>query len=620
MASPTHELIAFPEIKVNGITFTQVNTLEIRQSFDTHQTFEFSLLPGMLPDKPDTVRIKTYAEKLVGEAIDIKVKLSDNGGASESQSLLFKGVVTGVKLAKTPTAANVIHVSGVSPMLLLDANRTTRSFSAMTLQSIVSKITSSVGLTSKVSPANNPTIPYITQYEETNYNFLQRLAKTYGEWMYYDGQSFIFGKGGRSSAKDITLQYGLNVFNLDYSLRVGPVNQKAQYYDYQTNKTPEAVASGAAVDGLQEFAQLMLKKSDKLFKDELVELGYQDHQSDSTLKNAVKLAKSERSNNMAVLKGTTPEATLKLGGLIKVNDEQYTDGQSIDYGSFLVTQLVHSLNGNGDYMASFEAIPQDVAFPPVAYSVTSPIAQSQPAVVKKVDDDKSMGRVKVQFAWQKAANETTPWIRVAQPMSSKDQGVYFIPEINEVVFIDFELGNPDLPFVQGSMYHADAKPGPLFNEKNNLKGIITRGGNHILINDESGKESIKIYNKDNKNTLELSLDGTHITIKSEGKINLEAKESISMKAKTIEFTADQEWKVKAGKTQISNDQGMKITAGTDVGVEGTNVKLAGKAGVKIEGATVAVEAQAQATIKANAQLALESSGQASLKGAIVMIN
>lgn len=619
MSAQTHELIAFPEIKVNGMTFNQVNTLVIRQSFDAHQTFEFSLLPGMLPDKPDTVSIRTYAEKLVGEDINIKLKLTDNGG--ESQSLLFKGIVTGVKLAKSATAANVIHVSGVGPTLLLDANRTTRSFTQLSLHDIVRKITSSVNLSSKVSPASNPTIPYITQYEETNYHFLQRLAKSYGEWMYYDGQSFIFGKGGRSSTETIALHYGINVFDLDYSLRVGSVNQKARYYDYQTNKTPEAIASGASVDGLQEFAQLMLKKSEKLFKDELVELGYQDHQSDSTLKTSVKLGKSERSNSFAVLQGTTPEMKLKIGGLIKVKDAHYTDGQSIDYGSFLITQLTHSLNGNGDYQASFEAIPQDVAFPPVAYAVTSPIAQSQPAVVKKVDDEKSLGRVKVQFAWQKATNEMTPWIRVSSLMGSKEQGVYFIPEIEEVVFVDFEFGNPDLPFVRGSMYHADAKPGTLFNKDNNIKGIITRGGNHILINDEAGKETIKIYNKDTKNQIVLSLDGdASIIIKSEGSIRLEAKDKISMKAKTIEFAADQEWNVKAGKTEISNDQGLKISAGSDIGIEGTNVKLAGKAGVKIEAATVAIDAQAQATIKANAQLALESSGPASLKGAIVMIN
>ncbi|NID12115.1 type VI secretion system Vgr family protein [Fibrivirga algicola] len=619
MSASTHELIAFPEIKVNGMTFTQVSTLTIRQPFDAHQPFEFSLLPGMLPDKPSTVSIRTYADKLVGEEINIKLKLTDNG--VESQSLLFKGIVTGVKLAKSPTAANVIHVSGVSPTLLLGANRTTRSFTQQSLRDIVSRITSSVNLSSKVSPSNNPTIPYVTQYEETNYHFLQRLAKSYGEWMYYDGQSFIFGKGGRSSAEAIALQYGINVFDLDYSLRVGPVNQKAQYYDYQTHKPLEAPSSGASVDGLQEFAQLMHKKSEKLFKDELVELGYQNHQSDGSLKSAVKLGKSERSNSFAILQGTTPEMKLKIGGLIKVKDDHYTDGQTIDYGSFLITQLTHYLDGNGDYQASFEAIPQDVAFPPVAYAVTSPIAQSQPAVVKKVDDEKGLGRVKVQFAWQKATNEMTPWIRVSSLMGSKEQGVYFIPEKEEVVFVDFEFGNPDLPFVRGSMYHTDAKPGPLFNKENNIKGIITRGGNHILINDESGKETIKIYNKDTKNQIVLSLDGdASITIKSEGSIKLEAKDKISMKAKTIEFAADQEWKVKAGKTEISNDQGMKISAGSDVGLEGANVKLAGKAGVKIEGATVAIEAQAQATIKANAQLALESSGPASLKGAIVMIN
>lgn len=209
----------------------------------------------------------------------------------------------------------------------------------------------------------------------------------------------------------------------------------------------------------------------------------------------------------------------------------------------------------------------------------------------QVDDKDSMGRVKVQFPWQKNDNEITPWIRVVHPMAARDRGMYFIPEIDEVVFVDFEFGNPDVPFVTGSMYHGQAKPGDLFEAKNNIKGIITKGGNHIIIDDTDGKEKIKIYNRESKNEIELSIDGeASIKAKSNGTIYLEAAKGIEMKAPKITMEADNEVDINAGNS------------------------------VKVEGMTVDVNAQASGSFKTSAQLELNGGSMAVLKAAMVMIN
>jgi type VI secretion system secreted protein VgrG len=622
--SSTNQYIAVAEVTINGTPLKRFNSVRISQRFDGHHDFELSLSPDMLDGGTAAVKLKELGQKFVGELATIKLKQGemDKGTLkSEKQNLTFKGIVTGVQLSKGQSATQSILISGSSPTLLLNAGRTTRSFDEMTPSAIVEKIISSLGLTVSVAATSNPVLPYITQYEEDDLHFVQRLAEAYGQWFFYDGEKLYYGK--KSADTGVTLVHGSNFFDMEYSLRVAPMKMTAKYYDFSTDQYLSAEVTSNDVDGLQEFAKLVRDKSSALFKDNPVELGYQNHQKDNTLKDVAKLKLSEISNKLAVLQGRTSEMQLKIGGTVKVKDEIYgvSDArqgaqlqETVDYGTFLITRLSHYLDSRGIYQANFEAIPQDIDFPPVDYKISSPSASPQPAIVKRVDDDESLGRVKVQFAWQQDSSQTTPWVRVAQPMAYKDQGVYFIPEIDEVVFVDFEMGNPDLPFVRGSMFHGDKTPGPLFDKDNNIKGIITRSGNHILINDESGKESIKIYNKDQKNTIELLLDGgTTINIKSEGNINIEAKDTITMKAKKIDMTADQEWKVKAGKSEINNDQGMKINANA-------KVEVAGQAGVKVEGATIDIEAQAKASIKANAQLALESSGQASLKGTIVMIN
>lgn len=596
------------EISINGSLLKRFTTVRVVQRFESHHTFEVSIQADML-DTP-VARLDELGQKWVGEKAVItlsKGKL-ENGQIQKSKKTTITGLVTGVRLTKGQGDSTFVVLSGMSPTILLNAGQTTRSFTEKTLSAIVSEVTRSMsGLKTKVSPAYTATIAYITQYEEDNFHFLQRLAETYGEWMYYDGNELVFGKNARSAGQSIPLLQGANLFGMSYQLNAVPLNFKSHYFDYKTDQLYEAPSTGEQVSGLGQYAKVALSKSESLYGDELIELGFQGHQDQSTLKKVAKLKKSEQANRLALLTGQTTESELSVGSLINVKEsvKVNTSTTSIDYGQFVVLSVTHLLEMSGSYINTFEAVPQDTDFAPVDYRIQARQAKAHVAVVKDVNDPDKMGRLKVQFSWQQTNNETTPWIRVAQPMSNADKGVFFLPEKGDVVFVDFELGNPDLPFVRGSMYHGTAKPGELFKQDNAIKGIITRSGNHIIIEDTDGGERIHIYNKDKKNEIELSLSGeSHINVKSEGTISLEAK-TIKLKATTFEMTVDEKWSVEAGQTQISNQQSMAIAAQSEV---------------TVKGATISVEAQAQATVKANGQLTLEASGNSTLKGAMVMIN
>ena len=474
-----------------------------------------------------------------------------------------------------------------------------------------------------VSPAYATPIPYITQYEEDNFHFLQRLAETYGEWMYYDGNKLIFGKAGRASTAPIELSYGVNIFDLEYDITTKPMNQEFRYYDYETEETYKSPSSSATIGGLGTSAQIGYSKAEKLYKDALIDLSFQGIQKESDLKQLVKLKKGEKTTRLAVLHGTTLDMDIKIGGIIKVKENIYaaTDASvgaiiqdTVDYGALVVTRISHSLDARGVYKNYIIAIPQDTDFAPVDYQVMAPQAKPQPALVVDTEDDKKIGRIKVNFFWQDG--ETTPWIRVANTMSATSRS-YFIPEVGDTVFVDFEFCNPDLPFVVGAMYTGKTeslKPGALVSKDNNTKGIITKGGNHIIINDESGKESISIYNKDKENSIELSLDGTHITIKSTGDINLQATGDITMKAKNIMMTAEKDAKTKAQHAVMETTGGdVELIAGKELMLSAmTNTTLSATAELKASGAMVKVSA--------DASLDLESSGVASLKGTLVKIN
>ena len=48
-----------------------------------------------------------------------------------------------------------------------------------------------------LNAAHKKQLDYICQYEESDFDFVRRLALQYQEWMYYDGLKLVFGKPRR---------------------------------------------------------------------------------------------------------------------------------------------------------------------------------------------------------------------------------------------------------------------------------------------------------------------------------------------------------------------------------------------------------------------------------------
>jgi phage gp45-like len=96
----------------------------------------------------------------------------------------------------------------------------------------------------------------------------------------------------------------------------------------------------------------------------------------------------------------------------------------------------------------------------------------------------------------------------------------------------------------------------------------------------------------------LEKDGKKITIHSKGSIELNADQSISLNAATININASQELNME-GKAKAVSVKGMKVELNADTTMD-------------IKGLSTTVEGTAKADFKAG--------GPASVKGAIVMIN
>src|SRR5262249_36095025 len=106
-----------------------------------------------------------------------------------------------------------------------------------------------------------------------------------------------------------------------------------------------------------------------------------------------------------------------------------------------------------------------VLFRPPRLTPKPTVMGPQPAVVvgpagQELYTDK-YGRVKGQFFLGregKKDEKNSCWMGGNQPMAGKRRGLSFWPRIGQEVIVGFHEGDPDRPFILGSLYNAEQMP------------------------------------------------------------------------------------------------------------------------------------------------------------------
>lgn len=614
-------------VKIGGKTISPISYCSISQRIDWHHSFEILLPIDGFTRKHSTVL--NQAKDFVGQKIELSFKIKIP--KEDDKQNEFYGIVTEVSLNRRNKGSKEILVRGYSPTILLDGKPNCVSFTEKTLQEISSEVHKQVpqnDLKVNIDPVFSGEVPFIIQYKESNYHFLNRVADRYGEWCYYNGKELYFGSIDKSNKTNLPIDKHLSDF--EFSIRVLDVDYEAKSYDYLENKTYSQETKDFQINDLNRYGEHALSQSNKIFKQKNNYYSPEGFKDEKEFTEYQEIRRFSNTKDLIFSEGVSDNPYINVGSVINITGEG--KGEE-DYGEFIIVSINHTIDITGNYVNHFTAIPAEANIPPVNRNVAQPLSELQPAVVVENDDPETLGRVKVRFMWQKD-DRTTPWIRVMQPHGGKTEGgnqhgFYFIPEIEDEVMVGFENDNPDKAFVMGSVYHKNTSPDYWHDAGNNIKSIRTRNGNQIILIDEDGKEEIRILNKDDEsptNEISLSLsDNGKITIKTEGELEFSAQ--------SIKMNADEDITVDAGNTTkfSSNDykldanSGIEIT-GQKLEFEGTNTSLKGSAELKMEGmqtdisaTTLKMEGSAQAELK-GAMTKVSGSATTEIKGGIVRIN
>jgi len=282
--------------------------------------------------------------------------------------------------------------------------------------------------------------------------------------------------------------------------------------------------------------------------------------------------------NQVIANGISDNPGVNLGEIIKI------DG----YGRYRITKITHNNNEGGKYSNTFEAVDANFNVYPKTDIDRFPKSDTQIGVVADNNDPDGLGRIKVEFPWQKPKGETTPWIRIMTPHAGSDKGFHFIPEIGEKVIVDFESGNAERPYATGTLYHGNAKPDSWKTTDNDIKAIRTRSGHTIELNDTKKGEFITIVDI-NGNTIKLDTVGKTITIDAPEHIFLNSK-NISLKAtENINLESGENYRLQtkelkeqiSGNAQVHVDNAIKEVSKThEKQTEEITIKAASKVDVQ----------------------------------------
>ena len=133
---------------------------------------------------------------LLGESIVIK--FHQYGKVVQT----YKEVITKIENYKEEGGGyGELRISGKSPTLLLENGKDCQTYIEKDLTEIIKNATEEYPNFAKVHIEgglnNSSRIPYCVQYNESDFSFISRLAKRYGEFFYYNGLQLIFGNTPR---------------------------------------------------------------------------------------------------------------------------------------------------------------------------------------------------------------------------------------------------------------------------------------------------------------------------------------------------------------------------------------------------------------------------------------
>jgi type VI secretion system secreted protein VgrG len=549
----------------------------LRQSIFGHHSFEVAVPFDQIEGSMAGFFQKAH-KRLLGQPLTLQVE-ADAFHFNQGQQLQFKGLVTRLETGRDNDYTGTFVLRAYSPCYLLASGLKKRTFVKQTLSAIFNQVLQPfpVNLLARtIKPQHQEPLPYVVQYQETNFDFLSRLAAEYGEWFYYDGKTLQLGAPPAGGELDFVADGAYNGFT--FGLGIKPTTARLYEYNYQKHEHFTSASQSQSLPSVQNhlYGGFALTQSEALFSDA-------SHVSAETLVHGrgqldgeARAYKAYAAADLVTVDGYSDNPSLRLGGVIRIHGEGLGSRTQVaeSFGTYRILELTHHVDGKGNYNNRFVAVPHLLEVAPINPFYDAPTGTSELAEVIDAKDPKQLGRVRVRYYWpvDNKQHAETDWLRVLTPYSGAGKGQLFTPEVGSQVLLGYQNGLAEQPYVQGNLFHAKNKAKAKYTHNGGeVKGIQTLAGNRVTFHDKKGEEKIVITNGNKKET------ALEISFKGDGKIELKTKGDISLAAgKNVAIQAGENVSLEAGEMTLeAKTIQAKADSTVEVGAASAQLKMAG---------------------------------------------
>uniref|UniRef100_UPI0012EC0337 type VI secretion system Vgr family protein n=1 Tax=Maridesulfovibrio zosterae TaxID=82171 RepID=UPI0012EC0337 len=441
-------------------------------------------------------------KSIVGKDVSVAIQLPD--GKSDRY---INGVVTRFTMSLSTVEATHYTLELRPWLWLMSMQADCAVFQNMSVPDIVKKVCNDAGYTDisdKLTGSYDPR-EYTVQYNETAFAFVSRLMEEEGIFYFFthtaNAHTMVLADSAETFADceqaDSLTFHAKNVSNIpakqitDVSLSQRSITGKYGTGDYNFETPDTDLTSTAAGENSRMIYEYPA--------------GY-------TVKSTGETIAGRRLDgleaNEKVLSASSPASGLCAGGIFTVTKHDRRDINA----KWAVTAL--SISASTEYCRyGVTAIPAETKYRPVSSFPKPRVPGPLTAVVtgkagEEIWTDK-YGRIKVHFFWDRQGKKdenSSCWVRVAQPWAGKAYGALFLPRIGHEVVVSFINGDPDKPLVTGAVYNANQTV-PYTLPDNATRTVIktnsskdAQGSNELRFEDKAGEEEVFIHAQKDMNT------------------------------------------------------------------------------------------------------------------------
>jgi type VI secretion system secreted protein VgrG len=459
----------------------------------------------------------------------------------DGQFLPYSGIISQFKYAGRTTDYCRYHATLVSRLWLLTLTVRSKIYQQMSVPDIVRQVLDDAGLNNyyTVNCGNHPQREFVMQYDESNFNFINRLMEESGIWYFFTEAPLPQSSVNAASTEQMIIADGSAAFNniaapFDISYRsfsglvegqatqveetigsmslekkIIPSDITLKNYNYRTPNVN--ISANRAVPNGVTGSQFQFGGAAKNLTD---------------LSTALDVVRERLASSHTVASGEGDCRGFRAGNKFQLIDPPRQDLS----GFLLITSVTHeghcpdasdkSQNYKG-YRNTFDSLtsafsnsfrPQIKTPKPRINGIVTAQIEAKGSQYADIDDQ---GRYKVRLPFDSAQSpkaQGSKFIRMAQNYSGPNYGIHFPAHDGVEMLLGCIQGDPDKLVGLGTVPNTN-NLSPVNNQNYQESVIRTAGGNEIILDDTDQKQKISIKTNANNNLL-FDDDNQKIVIQS----------------------------------------------------------------------------------------------------------